>query len=404
MVLIRLAWKNIWRNPMRSGVIIISVLLGVWAGLFIIGFSNGLNEQRLKNSLNNYTGHFQIHTNAYLDDKITGHYLPQHDELFSRLKNEKNIIAWSPRVVLSGLVSSPHGSYGASVLGVKAEHEQNFNNIHKKLVQGDFLHDSLQVRNPVVIGKKLAKRLNVKMKSRIVINCQGFDENLAAAFKVVGIYKSGNSSFDERHIYVNAGDLHELLGKEVYHEVIGRTPDFRKSEQYISALTMPADNVALRSWQEVAPELKYIDSSMQQFVFIFMGIILLALCFAIINSMLMAVLERTRELGMLMAIGMKPVRVFIMIVAETFLLTFTGAPLGILTAWATISYFGQQGVNLSSFSEGLEGVGISSTIYTELSSSVYFEVALMVVIAALLAAIYPSLKAVRLKPAEAIRK
>jgi ABC-type antimicrobial peptide transport system permease subunit len=137
---------------------------------------------------------------------------------------------------------------------------------------------------------------------------------------------------------------------------------------------------------------------------IYLVIILLALVFGIINTMLMTILERFRELGMLMAIGMNKLRVFLMIVMETLFLSFVGVPLGLLLGWGTVSYFGKYGLDLSAFSESLQMYGMSDMTYFDLNPAVYWQVPMMVGFTALLASIYPALKAIRLKPVEAIRK
>jgi ABC-type lipoprotein release transport system permease subunit len=157
------------------------------------------------------------------------------------------------------------------------------------------------------------------------------------------------------------------------------------------------------TWQEIAPELGYADEMMKQILYIIIGIILLALSFGIINTMLMAVLERKRELGMLMSVGMNKTKVFTMIVVETLFISLVGGPLGVLLGFVTITYFGSAGIDLSVVGKGLEEFGISTMIYPKLESSFYLNVTIMVMIAALLASIYPAIKALQLKPAEAVR-
>ncbi|MEO1450144.1 MAG: FtsX-like permease family protein, partial [Bacteroidota bacterium] len=144
---------------------------------------------------------------------------------------------------------------------------------------------------------------------------------------------------------------------------------------------------------------------MDQFMWIFVGIIVLALTFSIINTMLMAVLERTHELGMLMAVGMNKARVFGMIMLETIFLSMVGVPIGLIAAWGSITWLSGvgRGLDLSAFSEGLSEFGMSSVIQPQLDSHFYWQVMLLVAIASILAAVYPALRALKLKPVEAIR-
>jgi putative ABC transport system permease protein len=160
----------------------------------------------------------------------------------------------------------------------------------------------------------------------------------------------------------------------------------------------------LRDWMQLSPELDLIINSFNLYMYIFIGIILLALSFGIINTMLMSVLERVRELGMLMAIGMNKPRIFFMIILETILLSLAGSPLGFLISYLTIYYFGVHGLDLSVFSEGLSSFGYASIIYTELDPDFYFKIYFMTLFAALFASLFPAYKALRLKPVDAIRK
>ncbi|MFM2190053.1 MAG: Macrolide export ATP-binding/permease protein MacB, partial [Bacteroidota bacterium] len=165
-----------------------------------------------------------------------------------------------------------------------------------------------------------------------------------------------------------------------------------------------AKNEEVMDWMGLSPELDLVVNSFDMYMYIFMGIILLALMFGIVNTMLMVVLERQRELGMLMAIGMNRLRVFTMVMLETIWLAIVGGPLGLLLGHATITYFGTHGVNLSQYSEALSMYGFSNIIYFQLDQKFYWPVLLMTVGVAVISAVYPAFKAVRLEPTQAIRK
>ena len=155
---------------------------------------------------------------------------------------------------------------------------------------------------------------------------------------------------------------------------------------------------------ELSPELDLVVNSFDTYMYIFMGIILAALMFGVVNTMLMAVLERQREIGMLMAIGMNRTRVFLMIMMETAWLAFVGGPIGILLGHMTILWFGTHGVDLSQYSEALSMYGFSNIIYFELDSGLYLPILIMTLAVTMLSAVYPAAKAVSLDPARAIRK
>ena len=160
----------------------------------------------------------------------------------------------------------------------------------------------------------------------------------------------------------------------------------------------------IEDWKELSPELGMIIESFNLYTYIISGIILLALTFGIINTMLMSVLERFKELGVLMAIGLNKYKIFIMIMLETIYLTVLGTPIGLLVGWLTVTVLGKTGINISMFSEGLASYGFSAIIYPALDQEKYVIIVSMCLITAILSAIYPSYRALQLNPSEAIRK
>jgi ABC-type antimicrobial peptide transport system permease subunit len=158
------------------------------------------------------------------------------------------------------------------------------------------------------------------------------------------------------------------------------------------------------TWKEIAPELALLQEMYGSMLYVLLVIIMLALVFGIVNTMLMAVLERFKELGMLMAVGMTKLRVFSMVLLETLYLGVIGAPFGLLAGWLTISYYTNVGVDLSNYSEGLEAFGYSSILYPYVEGSAYITVTIGVIITAFIGAIYPAWKAIKLNPVEALHK
>jgi len=160
----------------------------------------------------------------------------------------------------------------------------------------------------------------------------------------------------------------------------------------------------VEDWKTLAPELRLVIDSFSQTMYLFISIILLALTFGIINTMLMAVLERIHELGILMAIGMNKLSVFMMIMLETLYLAIIGGICGLLLAYGTIHLLGQTGIDLSAFATGLSSYGMDTMVYPALPDNQYLEIFIMIFIAAILSAIYPAFKALKLNPVQAIRK
>jgi len=257
-----------------------------------------------------------------------------------------------------------------------------------------------------VIGEKLAGKLGVKLHNKIVLTFQSKTGDLTAgSFRIAGIFRSRNSSFDQMTVFTRFDDLAIILGTTgEMHEIAVVLKDGQKTNSVAGGLKKEYPSLLVQTWTELSPQMALLSGIMDQMMYIIIGIILLALMFGIINTMLMAVLERQREFGMLMAIGMNKPRVFVMIVLESVMLTCAGIPAGMLFTSLTVGSLAKHGIDLSSFSQALSQYGFSNIIYPVLKQSMFVPVILMTALTAILSAIYPAIKALRFKPAEAIHK
>jgi ABC-type lipoprotein release transport system permease subunit len=320
------------------------------------------------------------------------------------IKSVEGVKATSSRTILNTMIQSPTTGSGVKVTGIVPEDEKRVTNLHSKLIEGFYFEEDR--RNPIVIGKKLAEKLKVKLKSKVVITLQDMEGNMTGgAFKVVGIFESANTAFDENNVFVKKSDLGRLMlaDNHTSHEIAVLLDQNEQLQATSNSLKNKLPKLDVKTWREIMPEVSLVESSFGITMVIFIGIILLALLFGIINTMLMAVLERTKELGMLMAIGMNKAKVFTMILLETVMLSFVGGICGILLGWALNLYFGVKGIDLGAWSTAYKSIGFDTLVYTKLSLSISLEIAVMVIVTGVIASIYPALKALKLKPAEAIR-
>ena len=402
-MLLILAWKNVWRNKKRSLIIIAALTFGLWGGLLAGAVMMGWGESMTESAIDRDLGHIQVHNPGYLRDRETTNYIPDGPEVANQIRAIPGVTAVSGRTVVQGMASSPASSFGALIEGVDPANARQVTDIHRLIIDGEYLSE--QGKNPVVIGQKLAKRLNLKRDSKIVLSFQAMDSSLVyAAFKVVGIYKSESAQFDESHVFVDQADLIRLLNAPlIYQEIAIRVESARLIPEIRAAIESKYPLLMVDSWRELAPELAYTADIMKTYTYWFVAIILLALLFGITNTMLMAVMERTRELGVLLAIGMKKARVFVMIMLETIMLSLTGGAVGIAIGAATIAYFYHNGINFSAFAESLESFGAGTMLYPFLPIDMYIAMVLMIIIAAIIAAAMPAWKAIHLVPSKAIR-
>ena len=400
--ILKIAWRNIWRTPMRSLIVIGSIVMGIWAGIFVVAFSYGLNKQRTESSIKNAISHIQIHHPEYQKEYDSKFYLGEPDKLNAVLESDKSIESYAFRTLLNGMVSSPIKSNGVRIIGVNKNQEKELTSIYSGLVKGTYFESKR--RNPILIGEALAEKLKVKLQSKVVLTFQDTENTIiSGAFRVCGIYKTQYSKYDQGTVFIENKDLHRLLKSENFHQVALLCNSINQVDSTYNSLKTNLPEYEVKDWKSIAPELAYADKIMESWLFLIMIIIMLALIFGIINTMLMAVFERRKELGMLMAIGMNRSKIFLLILIETLFLSLIGAPTGLVLGALTIKITSETGINLAFISKGLENVGLSSVIYPQIESYFYLFITVMVFLFTLIAAIYPSRKALMLKPTEAIR-
>ncbi len=400
-----MAWRNIWRNPVRSLLIMSSVIIGLWAGAFINAIYFGMSEDRVRMAIENEVSHLQIHHPEFRLDYKPEYTLRADQRLRQMLLSIKEIKAASCRSVAQAMLSTTSGSAGVMVYGIDPEAEQATTRLASKVIEGKYF--DTEKHNRILVGQKLASRLKLKPGSRLVISCIDTAGNIsAAAFKISGIYRSSNSALDEINVYVKRKSLNQMLGLDQdAHEIailLHTNRTLEKSQQRLQRL-LPLYKT--ESWKEISPETDLIISTMTQFSLIIIVIILLALSFGIVNTMLMAILERSREIGMMLALGMNKTKIFMLILCETFLLVMTGCLPGLLAAWLSIAYFAERGIDISATAgRAMSSFGFSTMMYPSLPAGMYLQMTLMVAICALISAIFPSLRAIRLNPSETLKR
>jgi ABC-type lipoprotein release transport system permease subunit len=402
-MLIALAWKNIWRNKKRSLIVIIALAFGLWGGLFSGAVMMGMGESMVNLSIERNLSHIQIHKPFYTRDKDIKAYIPNGPEIVKEIKKIENVKSVSGRILIDGMAASPASTYGVKIIGVNPDDAMNTTSISKQLIEGSY--KELLKKNRIIIGEKLAKRLNLKLRSKIVLSFEGIHESIVYnSCRVVGIYKTESSQFDGMNVFVNQKDLFRVLeSKPIIHEIAIRLNTEKDIPLVLQALKEKYQNLSVQSWEEIAPEIAFLSDSMENFTYLFVAIILFALVFGITNTMLMSIIDRIREFGVLIAVGMKRMKIFSMVILETIFLSVTGGLSGIIIAAITISYWSKTGIDLSIISAGLESFGVSTMLYPELPVSMYFVLSVMIIFAANMAAVYPAVKAIHIKPAQAIR-
>jgi len=403
LTLIKISWRNIWRNKLRSLVVIISIVFGLLGGIIIIAMSYGLNEERMNNAVDTYLSHIQIHNNLFSEDYNIKHTINNLDVIEKAINEDERVVSYSKRIVLNGMLSNSNGSYGIQVKGIDPDEEIKVTNTYEKIIDGEYFKSKRD--NTILVGKKLADKLNLKLKSKVVITFQ--DENYeltSLLYRVEGIFRSGNSRYDEMNVFVkNKSITKNLPGFNGYHEMPILLSDIElRGEVKKDLIPISSDNI-VEGWDDISKELAYANEMLSAVLYIFMMIILSGLSFGVINTMLMAILERRKEIGMLMSIGMNRYKIFMMISFETIFLSLIALPFGLITSYLIVEYYSVVGIDLSVVEAGLENFGVGTRLYFKVPNEEYFYVSLMVFVISIFSSIFPSIRALKINPVEATK-
>lgn len=399
-----ISWRNVWRNKLRSIIIIMAISAGLTGGIFTVALYNGLTDQKLRTAIDTQTAHLQIHAAGFRQNKDLRLYLGNTAAIQEAVEKQPAVKALAPRLVVTAMAATSNANTGVELNGVLPERERMVSTIYQSMVEGDYF--GTEKKNQIVISTRTAKKLQVGLNGKVVITFQDINGDIVgAAFRVTGLFRTSHSLFDEANMFVRKADLERILSMDgIINEMAIRLYDIEAVPAVQEALQrrFGDDNTVIQSWREIQPELAYINDATWQINYLILIIILLALAFGILNTMLMAIFERMKEIGVLMAVGMSKARIFAMIILETVFLSLTGAAIGMLISAWLVYATGRSGIDLSIFAQGLENFGFSSMVYPQLESQFYVTLALMVIGAAMISALYPAIKALKLKPVEAI--
>ncbi|MBV19563.1 MAG: ABC transporter permease [Cytophagia bacterium] len=403
LTLLKISWRNVWRSKLRSLVVILSVVFGILGGIIMIAMSYGLNEERMNNAVETYLSHVQIHNNLFREDYNIKHTINNLDNLEKSLNEDERVVSYTKRIILNGMLSNSNGSYGIQIKGVNPETEKKVTNTHEKLIEGEYFNSKRD--NTILVGKKLADKLNLNLKSKVVITFQDeFNELTSLLYRVEGIFKSGNSRYDESNVFVkNLSITKNLPSFSGIHEIPILLTDIELRNSVKKDLIQLSQNNIVETWDDISKDLAYANEMLAAVLYIFMMIILTGLSFGIVNTMLMAILERKKEIGMLMSIGMNRYKIFLMICFETTFLSMIALPFGLISSYLIVEYYSVVGIDLSIVEAGLENFGVGTRLYLKVPQEQYVVVSIMVFMISIISSIFPSLRALKINPVEATK-
>ena len=404
----KMAWRNIWRNPRRTVLTICAITFASLLLVFMLSFQFGSYETMINTSVKISTGHLQIQAEKYQEKKSIRYVIPDPQKVAGIVDTIPEVAAYTFRGQAFALISSKNRSYGVVVTGIDPPGEANVSRIKKLVREGNFL--SATDVNQAVVGKLLAKNLRVTIGDELTLLGQGRDGSIAATvLQVKGIFSSGIDEFDRSAIQIPLSTFKEIFTMdEAVHEivVIGRALSDVSGIKAQLQEALPALNsrksLKTLDWQEIMPGLRQAIEMDLVSGLIFYGLLIIVVAFSILNTFLMAIFERTKEFGVMMAIGTSPRRLTKVLLIESMAMTMIGIIAGIVLGIALTYYFQVYGIDFSGGSELLSQFGITGRMYPKLSILSVSIGPFMVLFFTFFAALYPALKIRRLRPVEAM--
>ena len=403
-ILIRLAWRNLWRNHRRTLIMLVAVTVGVWAMIFMTALMRGMVSQMVRDGIDVLPGHVQIHQANFRDDPSVANMIPMTDSEIAKRFDSAGFKAWASRVRVPAVVTSEYESRGVTLLGVDPERERGLTFVKYDKVEGRFLDSPDD--SGIVIGRKLAKTLDTGLGKRIVLMSQDPDNNIAdRGFRVVGLFESSVKSNEENYVFAGKTTIQKMLkiGDHVT-EIFVLGDDYRNVEPtFRKAKALVGDDLEVTRWSDLDAYLASMLKVMDGFVVVWIVVVFLALSFGLVNTLVMAVFERVREIGLMLALGVRPLLILGQVVVESTLLLAMGLALGTVLAWATVQPM-KDGVDVSIVGQGMEMWGMSSVLYPELLTSDVVLANVVVLVLGFLASLSPAWRAAHYEPVEALTK
>jgi len=404
----KMAWRNIWRNPRRTILTVCAITFATVLLVFMLSFQFGSYETMINTSVKISTGHLQVQAEKYQEKKSIRFVIPDPRAIADIVDQIPEVAAYTFRGQAFSLISSKDRTYGVVVTGIDPQKEAAVSRIKKLVQAGNFL--AADDVNQALVGNLLAKNLRVSTGDELTLLGQGRDGSIGATVvRVKGIFRSGIDEFDRSAMQIPLSTFQDIFSMEgTVHEVvvIGKSLSdvSRIKAQLKAALAVLNNGKALKTldWQELMPGLRQAIEMDLVSGLIFYGLLIIVVAFSILNTFLMAIFERTKEFGVMMAVGTTPRRLTKILLIESMSMTLIGIITGICIGIGITYYFQIHGIDFSGGSELLSQFGITGRMYPKLSLLSVSIGPFMVLFFTFLAALYPALKIRRLRPVEAM--
>lgn len=443
---IAIAWRNLWRNYSRSLIMIGGIGVGLFGLLVYYGISNGFLDEMVEVSIEMELGHIQVTSRGYHKNPVQSKAFVETPGLLDGIESVEGVRAAAGRLTAAVLVNSAGKSSRVDLVGIDPQREREITAVSSLITEGEYIQPGQD--NKAVIGRRLAEHLGVGLGDRLVMMTQDAEKTIQSRlFRVGGIFKSNSPLWEKTAAFVTLGAMRELLGRpdqltavlvraqnntmldpvrdgvdravtrEAMRNLFGRDGELAVSyagpapdtctaplkAEKSPALVAAGGDLEVQTWKEVSPFLAQSIEMFDSFVWIFYLIIYLAMAFGVVNIMLMAVMDRTRELGVMRAVGTTPGQVMVMVLLEAALLGIAGIAVGGGAAWLLNSYLETNGLDLSYWSGAMEWMGLGSVIHPSIEPVEWVVSFVSAEAAVIISSIWPAWRSAKVEPVKALQ-
>lgn len=402
---LRMAWRNIWRHRRRTVIVVSALAIGLALMIFYDGMIDGFQQAIYGNAIKVLGGNIRVHAQGYSESTDSLPLLPLANDqaVVQAARSIPNVVAATRRIETGGLVTNREGAFAVGIIGIEPEQEAPINPIAQHVTAGRYLTSADQ--DSIFIGRGLADLMNIQVGDRITLVGQATHSQMRQrTMTVIGIYDLGVASLEQQTLYISLGEAQNLYGLTGQTtEVVLTLKKLGQEPVVTAALTPSLKGDELESWAQAFPDLSNTIGAKNQVMDIFSLIILLIAAIGVINLLLMAVYERTREIGLLGAMGLKPRQVMLLFVLEGAMLGLIGVLAGAVLGYGLNGLLGLVGIDYSQFTSLTTYTALlTGRVYPSFVPGSLLSRGLPVLIVAILAALYPAREASRREPAEAL--
>ncbi|MEE4217950.1 MAG: FtsX-like permease family protein [Xanthomonadales bacterium] len=403
---LRMAWRNLWRHSRRTWLTATAMVFSNVLLVFMISLQFGSYEMMINNTLQAFSGHIQVQAEGFNNNPKMRSSIPDVFNLAGQIRTAMPDAAVAARASGFALASSEERSFGIQVIGVQPAFEARVSTIPGLVRQGRFLDDPAAAE--IVVGSIMARNLKVGTGDEITLLGSGRDGSFAAGVvTVVGIFESGMADMDRSFAEIPLGYFQETFFMQGHgHNIVVSLAGLERVPAAVTALEpviAGQEGLALLDWDALNPGLKQAIQADMSSAWLMYGVLIVLVAFSVLNTQLMSVMERTREFGVISALGVRPRKLASLVMLETALMALIGLAIGVFLGWLLTLYFQTAGFSYPGMEEAAARFNLPGKMYPSVTPLSILLGPLVVFLFCLLAAVYPALRLYRLQPVEAMR-